>query len=130
VSETPLTDASISSRTASVGYGTDRHEVMVDYVEVNDCRNIETYLREEIAELAAALRGFTKYFVSGNCIPVERAVICRDSPEVQRMLDLLARLDAEKHPRCQRIMRDGQPCGLTPPCPDCGRACHDVPEGS
>ena len=25
---------------------------------------------------------------------------------------------------------NGEPCGLMPPCPDCGRACHDVPQGA
>lgn len=25
---------------------------------------------------------------------------------------------------------NGEPCGLKPPCPDCGLACHDVPEGA
>lgn len=32
--------------------------------------------------------------------------------------------------RCTRLSEDGEPCGLEPPCPDCGRACHDVPEGA
>lgn len=31
---------------------------------------------------------------------------------------------------CERVLSDGEPCGLRPPCPDCGRACHDVPVGS
>lgn len=31
---------------------------------------------------------------------------------------------------CTKAGADGEPCGLTPPCPDCGRACHDVPEGA
>ncbi|MFY9477163.1 MAG: hypothetical protein WAQ08_05800 [Aquabacterium sp.] len=32
--------------------------------------------------------------------------------------------------RCARVMSDGKACGLTAPCPDCGMALHDVPEGS
>lgn len=32
--------------------------------------------------------------------------------------------------RCTRLSADGEPCGLEPPCPDCGRACHDVSEGA
>lgn len=33
--------------------------------------------------------------------------------------------------RCQRKTgQSGEACGLTPPCPDCGLALHDVPEGS
>lgn len=32
-------------------------------------------------------------------------------------------------PLCNR-MSCGEPCNLRPPCPDCGRACHDVPEGA
>lgn len=31
---------------------------------------------------------------------------------------------------CRRVMSDGGLCGLVAPCPDCGRACHDVPAGS
>ena len=49
MSDTPLTDASISSRTAHAGYGSERIEVVVDYVEVNDARNNERYLREEMS---------------------------------------------------------------------------------
>ena len=45
-----------------------------------------------------------------------------------RTRDILARIDSEKS--CQRICSDGKPCGLTPPCPDCGRAVHDFPEAS
>lgn len=37
---------------------------------------------------------------------------------------------ATVHAVCERKGTDGKPCGLEPPCPDCGRACHDVPEGS
>lgn len=33
-------------------------------------------------------------------------------------------------PRCVRVMPSGKACGLTAPCPDCGLALHDVPEGS
>lgn len=36
---------------------------------------------------------------------------------------------AQLSPRCDRIV-NGHPCGLNPPCPDCGPACHDVPEGA
>lgn len=32
--------------------------------------------------------------------------------------------------RCVREVSPGRACGLMPPCPDCGRACHDVPEGA
>ena len=32
--------------------------------------------------------------------------------------------------RCLRPQADGGICGLVPPCPDCGRACHDVPGGA
>ena len=32
--------------------------------------------------------------------------------------------------RCVRETAPGRACGLMPPCPDCGRACHDVPEGA
>jgi hypothetical protein len=35
-----------------------------------------------IAELEKALRGLMGYFTSGNAIPVERATIRTDSPEV------------------------------------------------
>lgn len=31
---------------------------------------------------------------------------------------------------CDRAMADGKACGLEPPCPDCGRACHDVGLGA
>lgn len=31
---------------------------------------------------------------------------------------------------CTKPGADGKPCGLLPPCPDCGRAVHDVPEGA
>ena len=34
-----------------------------------------------IAELLEALQKLERYFVSGNCIPIERAVITRDSFE-------------------------------------------------
>jgi hypothetical protein len=30
---------------------------------------------------------------------------------------------------CSRVLCDGEPCGLQPPCPDCGLALHDMPEG-
>ncbi len=36
----------------------------------------------------------------------------------------------EQPQRCTRIQSDGKPCGLTPPCPDCGRCLVDVPEGA
>lgn len=32
--------------------------------------------------------------------------------------------------QCQRGESDGRPCGLTPPCPDCGPSLIDFPEGS
>ena len=32
--------------------------------------------------------------------------------------------------RCARVLADGEPCGLVAPCPDCGRACHDVGPGA
>lgn len=32
--------------------------------------------------------------------------------------------------KCQRIESDGEICGLTPPCPDCGPSLIDVPEGA
>lgn len=45
------------------------------------------------------------------------------SPELmERAADLLAS-------RCWRKGEYGF-CGLTPPCPDCGLALHDAPEGS
>jgi hypothetical protein len=32
---------------------------------------------------------------------------------------------------CQRKTGlNGEPCGLVPPCPDCGPGCHDVPAGA
>lgn len=31
---------------------------------------------------------------------------------------------------CVRVLSDGQPCGLLPPCPDCGRAVHDAAAGA
>ena len=31
---------------------------------------------------------------------------------------------------CTRVGADGKACGLKPPCPDCGRACHDVGPGA
>ena len=31
---------------------------------------------------------------------------------------------------CTRVLADGEPCGLVAPCPDCGRACHDVGIGA
>lgn len=37
--------------------------------------------------------------------------------------------DMVNGPLCDR-MSCGEPCNLRPPCPDCGRACHDVPEGA
>lgn len=37
--------------------------------------------------------------------------------------------DMVNGPLCNR-MSGGEPCNLRPPCPDCGRACHDVPEGA
>jgi hypothetical protein len=37
--------------------------------------------------------------------------------------------DMVNGPLCMR-MSGGEPCYLRPPCPDCGRACHDVPEGA
>lgn len=37
------------------------------------------------------------------------------------------------HPSANKCKRKtgltGEPCGLTPPCPDCGMSCHDVAEG-
>ena len=32
--------------------------------------------------------------------------------------------------RCARVLADSEPCGLVAPCPDCGRACHDVGIGA
>ena len=52
MSDTPLTDESICRRTEYSGYGVDRIAVDVSYVEVNDCRNIERELRDEINEQA------------------------------------------------------------------------------
>lgn len=38
---------------------------------------------------------------------------------------------ATVHGVCQRITGvNGEPCGLEPECPDCGRCSVDVPEGS
>jgi hypothetical protein len=53
MSDTPLTDASISIRTEHAGYGPGRIEVTGTYVEVHDCRMIERELRERISELEA-----------------------------------------------------------------------------
>lgn len=33
-------------------------------------------------------------------------------------------------PLCQRVMADGEPCGLPPGCPDCGRCLVDVGIGA
>lgn len=37
------------------------------------------------------------------------------------------------HPSANKCKRktgpNGEPCGLMPPCPDCGLSCHDVAEG-
>lgn len=49
-----------------------------------------------------------------------------DPAEFRRLID-----DVRGEPaRCVRQLRDGRMCGLRPPCPDCGRACHDVPQGA
>lgn len=49
-----------------------------------------------------------------------------DAAEFRRLID-----DVRGEPaRCVRETSPGLACGLRPPCPDCGRACHDVPEGA
>lgn len=53
MSDTPLTDESISWHTAYAGYGSDRMEMKVEHVEVSDCRNIERELREQLATVTA-----------------------------------------------------------------------------
>lgn len=53
MSDTPLTDASISQHTEYSGWGIDRIAFKVDHVEVSDCRAIERELREEIAAAVA-----------------------------------------------------------------------------
>ena len=40
-----------------------------------------------------------------------------------------AAYDTDDDP-CTRVGADGKACGLKPPCPDCGRACHDVGLGA
>ena len=47
MSDTPLTDASISQHTAYAGYGSYRVSMKVDHVEVHDCRMIERELTEQ-----------------------------------------------------------------------------------
>lgn len=49
-----------------------------------------------------------------------------DPAEFRRRIDEVRGAPA----RCVREVSPGRACGLMPPCPDCGRACHDVPEGS
>lgn len=49
--------------------------------------------------------------------------------EDQRVLGMVRQLTEAKSGRCDRLMSDGSVCGLLPPCPDCGRACHDFPVG-
>lgn len=49
-----------------------------------------------------------------------------DPAEFRRRIDEVRGTPA----RCVREVSPGRACGLMPPCPDCGRACHDVPEGS
>lgn len=45
--------------------------------------------------------------------------------------DWLKHLVRHAVPACtRRTGLNGELCGLKPPCPDCGRACHDVPEGA
>jgi len=48
-----------------------------------------------------------------------------DPAEFRRRIDEVRGTPA----RCVREVSPGRACGLMPPCPDCGRACHDVPEG-
>ena len=59
------------------------------------------------------------------------------APELgERALELLKRHDIlgsvlRADDLCQRKTGlNGEPCGLVPPCPDCGRDCHDVPLGA
>jgi hypothetical protein len=40
------------------------------------------------------------------------------------------RLSIERLGRCTRRLSDGRECGLVAPCPDCGPAVHDVPQGA
>ena len=50
--------------------------------------------------------------------------------EAKRLDDLLERIDGLMEPLCTKVLTDGKPCGLRGPCPDCGPAVHDVPEGA
>lgn len=59
------------------------------------------------------------------------------APELgERALELLKKHDIlgsvlRKDDLCQRKTGpNGEACGLVPPCPDCGLACHDVPIGA
>lgn len=49
-------------------------------------------LRLDKQALLEALRSIAKYFESGNSVPVDRATIRRDSPEVQAIFTLIERI--------------------------------------
>lgn len=50
-------------------------------------------------------------------------------PDARAIVDRLAAEILAASGLCARTLSDGKPCGLLPPCPDCGRAVHDFPAG-
>lgn len=98
----------------------------------NEGREAHTLLRQALVDVADA-------YMNAPVSEHERAAVAAKHQRKPRRASyactsgaaqpLTPAAPTQRFAVCTRVF-GGQPCGMEPPCPDCGRSCHDVPEGA
>ena len=98
----------------------------------NEGREAHTLLRQALVDVADA-------YMDAPVTESERAAVAAKHQRKPRRATyarttgaaqpLTPKAPEQRFAACERVF-NGEQCSLQPPCPDCGRACHDVPEGA